>query len=73
MEDTAIDSEVKAKGFDILVKHLGKVEAERFIALIQRDSFDYTEWRKSYLHEQEEGTIEEISKRAMELRKKVKT
>ncbi len=65
------DSEIKVMGFDILVKHLGKVEAERFIALIQRDSFDYTNWRQGYL--KEEGTVEEISKKAMELRNKTKS
>ena len=40
------DTEIKEKGFQILAQHLGDVEAERFIALIQRESFDYTKWRR---------------------------
>jgi hypothetical protein len=31
----------------ILAQHLGIVEAERFVALIQREPFDYTEWRQN--------------------------
>jgi len=30
----------------ILTQHLGIVEAERFVTLIQREPFDYTEWRQ---------------------------
>ena len=57
-----VDSELKLKGFDILNTHLGLVEAERFIALIQREKFDYTKWRQT-LFEGLSG--EEISRRAM--------
>jgi len=35
------DSEIKISGLEILNQHLGMVEAERFIALIQRDKFLY--------------------------------
>ena len=38
------------------------------IALIQRESFDYTKWRQKNLPEVE--TIEELSKMAMEYRKR---
>ena len=38
------DTEVKIKGVRALTESLGKVEAERFIALIQREPFDYTKW-----------------------------
>ena len=51
----------------ILFKHLGDVEAERFVALIQRKPFDYTKWREEM---EDEGSIKEISKKAMALRKK---
>jgi hypothetical protein len=30
-----------------LSKHLGLVEAERFIMLIQREPFDYTKWQEN--------------------------
>ena len=36
---------LKCKGMEILSEHLGIVEAARFIALINRDKFDYTEWQ----------------------------
>jgi hypothetical protein len=61
------DTELKVKGIHILAKYLGDVEAERFIALIQREPFDYTKWRQGM---DEELSIEEISRRAMDLRGK---
>ena len=61
------DTEIKLKGIQILAEHLGDVEAERFISLIQREPFDYTKWRQGL---DEFLTIESISQRAMELRRK---
>ncbi len=61
------DTEIKLKGFKILAKYLGDVEADRFIALIQREPFDYTKWRQGL---DEELSIEKISKKAMALRTK---
>ena len=40
------DSEIRSEGIRALLHVLGEVEAERFIALINRERFDYTEWRK---------------------------
>lgn len=57
------DSEIKSKGLEILSQQLGDVEAERFIALIKREPFDYTQWRQTLLDE--DASIEEISRRAM--------
>jgi len=37
---------LKDKGMRVLAEQLGLVEAERFIALMRRDPFDYTEWRQ---------------------------
>ena len=42
-----VDSEIKMLGLEILNEHLGVVETERFIALIQRERFDYTKWREN--------------------------
>jgi hypothetical protein len=39
--------EIRHHGFQALVQSLGAVDAERFMALINRDHFDYTEWRKT--------------------------
>jgi hypothetical protein len=63
------DTEIRIRGLQILAEHLGDIEAERFIALIQREPFDYTntKWRQGL----DEGlSIEEISKKAMALNKK---
>jgi len=60
------DTEIKTKGIEIIVQHLGDIEAERFVALIQREPFDYTQWRNSM---DEELSLEEISQKAMALRK----
>jgi len=62
------DIEIKVEAMDILIKTLGNVEAERFVALVQRDKFDYTSWRKNL---PEEETIEELSRKAMEYRNKI--
>jgi len=62
------DTEIKIKGFQVLAKHLGNVEAERFIALIQREPFDYTKWR----HDMDEDlSLQEISQKAMAYRSKI--
>ena len=37
------------KGMRCLTSELGLVEAERFISLLLREPFDYTEWRKDNL------------------------
>jgi hypothetical protein len=59
------DTEIKLRGVELLAQHLGDVEAERFIALIQREPFDYTRWRQQL---DRDLTVEEISARAMRLR-----
>lgn len=61
------DTEIRVKGLLVLTKYLGDVEAERFIALIQREPFDYTKWRQGL---DEDLSIEEISHKAMALRTK---
>ena len=61
------DTEIRLKGLKILAKYLGDVEAERFIALIQREPFDYTKWRQGL---DEDLSVEEISQKAMALRMK---
>ena len=41
------DTEIKIRGIQVLTGYLGKIEAERFIALIQREPFDYTKWQRN--------------------------
>lgn len=57
------DTEIKLKGGQILAEYLGDVEAERFMALIQRELFNYTKWRQGL---DEDLTIKDISQKAME-------
>ena len=58
------DTEVKIKGVRALTESLGKVGAERFIALIQREPFDYTKWQRTLW---EGSSVEEISRSAMRI------
>ena len=60
------DTEIKATGFRALVAALGDVQAEKFIALIQREPFDYTQWQRALWPER---SIEEISEAAMKQRR----
>ncbi|TAL51661.1 MAG: hypothetical protein EPN89_03030 [Methylovulum sp.] len=60
-------TELKLKGLQILAQYLGDIEMERFIALIQREPFDYTQWRQAI---ETDESIEDISRKAMALRDK---
>ena len=40
------DTLLREQGMRILSERLGLVEAERFIALIIREPFDYTKWQQ---------------------------
>jgi len=60
------DTEVRIRGLRALVEALGPVEAERFIALILREPFDYTSWQRQLWIEK---GVDELSKAAMEWRR----
>ncbi|HNY45754.1 MAG TPA: hypothetical protein PLK42_10510 [Casimicrobium sp.] len=55
------DSEIRAEGMAALVAALGSVEAERFVASLSRERFDYTEWRRRHLPQL---SVAELSERA---------
>ena len=57
------DTVLKNEGIRVLTQNLGKVEAERFISLIIREPFDYTEWQKDLF---DDMSVEELSKKAMD-------
>ena len=38
--------EIMDKGMNCLLEHLGTIETEKFIAVIIRERFDYTKWRR---------------------------
>ncbi|MEO5368975.1 MAG: hypothetical protein H7833_02760 [Magnetococcus sp. DMHC-1] len=62
------DTEIRVKGVQILAQYLGDIEMERFIALIQREPFDYTKWRQNI---DADESLEDISRKAMDLRKSI--
>jgi len=59
------DTVIRNEGMKILIEHLGKVEAERFVSLIIREPFDYTKWQSKLW---EGKTVKEISDAAMKYR-----
>ena len=59
------DTEVRIRGLRTLVEALGTVEAERFITLILREPFDYTQWQR---HLWAEKGVDELSQAAMAIR-----
>ena len=60
------DTLIRVEGMEVLSQHLGMVEAERFVMLIQKEPFDYTKWQE---HLFDDMSVEELSKRAAEYRK----
>lgn len=55
------DAEIRQEGMRALIRSLGSVEAERFVASISKDRFNYTEWRRTALPEID---LTELSRRA---------
>ena len=51
------DSALRYEAMDVLVQALGMVDAERFISMVKRDTFDYTEWRRGMWNDM---TIDDI-------------
>jgi hypothetical protein len=59
------DTELKIQGIDTLIKALGELNAERFITLLLREPFDYTQWQRNLWPDQ---SIEALSQLAMQKR-----
>jgi len=59
------DTIIRNAGTQVLMENLGLVEAERFITIIQKESFDYTQWQENLF---ENMSLEEISQNAAEYR-----
>lgn len=57
------ETALRNEGMKVLIDRLGKVEAERFISLMNREPFDYTEWQRGLF---EGMSVREISTLAME-------
>ena len=57
------DQLVRIEAMDALIASLGTVDAERFISMVKRDTFDYTEWQRKLWSDK---SIEEIHALATE-------
>ncbi len=60
------DTEIRLLGVRALTTALGEVNAEKFITLILREPFDYTEWQENLW---DDRAIEDISRSAMTFRR----
>lgn len=60
------DIELLASGFRALLNTHSIVDAERFVTLIQREHFDYTQWRKKQWND---VSVAELASQARQLRK----
>jgi DNA-directed RNA polymerase delta subunit len=54
----------------VLVENLGMVEAERFIMLMRKEPFDYTQWQE---HLWEDKSVEEIHDATARFYRKIET
>jgi len=61
------DNVVRLEAMDALIATLGTVDAERFISMVKRDTFDYTEWQRKLWSDK---SIEEIHTLATEYENK---
>jgi hypothetical protein len=62
------DNVIRLEAMDALIAALGEIDAERFICMIKRDTFDYTEWQRGLWKDK---SIEEIHAMATEREKKM--
>jgi len=60
------DTIIRTEGMQALMANLSLVEAERFVMLIQKEPFDYTQWQENLF---EDMSLEEISHKAAAYRK----
>ncbi|MDR2761819.1 MAG: hypothetical protein LBB88_04385 [Planctomycetaceae bacterium] len=59
--DFQSETALREEAMNILIKHLGALNTERFINSILKDQFDYTEWQRNLWNDK---TIEEIHQEA---------
>lgn len=63
------DTELKKKGFRVLIENLGDVDAEKFIRLITKEPFDYTQWQANLW---KDDSVEQVSEKATRYRSEQK-
>ena len=57
------DNVVRVEAMQALISALGALDTERFICMMKRDTFDYTEWQRNLW---DGMSIEEIHEQATE-------
>jgi len=60
------DIEIKIRGMKALAEALRDVGAEKFVTLMMREPFDYTQWQTKLWCERD---VDDVSRDAMKLRK----
>jgi len=60
------DMEIRHDGMKLLRTQLGLVESERFLTLMLREPFDYTQWRQDQWNN---STVTDLAEQARNLRK----
>jgi len=56
------DTVLRNMGMRILINNLGNIDAERFITLMNREPFDYTQWQNNLF---DGMSVRELSNMAM--------
>ncbi|HOV13428.1 MAG TPA: hypothetical protein PK771_04010 [Spirochaetota bacterium] len=62
------DTLLKYEGMKILRENLGIVESEKFIFLIKKEPFNYTEWQRE---QWKDNTVDELFLKAKEFEEKM--
>ena len=60
------DQVLRTDAMNLLVKELGEIETERFIYLMKREDFDYTQWQRDLWGDK---SIDEVYKLAADREK----
>jgi hypothetical protein len=63
---TRTDTVLRVDAMAVLLKYLGEIDTERFIGMIQTDTFDYTEWQRNLWKDK---TTDDIYTMAVEFEK----
>ncbi|KZX10755.1 hypothetical protein [Methanobrevibacter curvatus] len=61
------DNAIRVEAINVLIKHLGPIDTEKFISMLSREKFDYTKWQENLWNEK---TIEEIHQMGVDLENK---
>lgn len=63
------DAVIRLEAIDALIDKLGEVDAERFVQMIKKENFDYTQWRDDLWRNK---NVDEIHQQAIAYEKRNK-